>query len=65
MGRGPNEWIDSLSEQDIPAEVVDWENIIAVREDNGLSDESEHLDAVATIGEPPAAGGDRGTLTLV
>jgi hypothetical protein len=54
MDRGRNEWIDALSEQDIPAEVVDWSNIIADPDDEELSSEAGYLDAEATIGEPEA-----------
>lgn len=54
MDRGRNEWIDDLSEQDIPAEVVDWTNIIADPEDEELSADAGYLDAEATIGEPEA-----------
>ncbi|WP_179090436.1 hypothetical protein [Paenibacillus sp. FSL R7-0337] len=45
-------WSDALSEQDIPAEAVNWDNIIAGPEDAGL------LDADATIGELPAEDDD-------
>lgn len=54
MGKGYNEWSDMLSSQDIPAEVVNWENITASPEDSELSGDSEHLDADATIGDLPA-----------
>lgn len=47
-----NIWSDVLKEQDIPAEAVDWESIIAVPEDE-VDDDSEKLDAEGTIGEPP------------
>lgn len=47
-----NIWSDVLKEQDIPAEVVDWDNIISVPEDEVDAD-SEKLDAEDTIGEPP------------
>lgn len=54
MEDGRMEWSDMLSEQDIPAEVVDWESIIAIRDDSSL-DEAPYLDAEATIGEPDEA----------
>ncbi|ULO06640.1 hypothetical protein H1230_27210 [Paenibacillus sp. 19GGS1-52] len=47
-----NIWSDVLKEQDIPAEVVDWESIIAVPEDEFDAD-SEKLDAEEMIGESP------------
>ncbi|MNI88992.1 hypothetical protein D3C73_1463410 [compost metagenome] len=53
MDRGPNDWIDTLSEQDIPAEAVNWDEIIAdPDEEPGL--DAGYLDADATIGEPEA-----------
>ncbi|MNW60828.1 hypothetical protein D3C74_388490 [compost metagenome] len=54
MDRGRNEWSDALSEQDIPAEVVDWANIIADPDDELNMDAAGYLDADATIGEPEA-----------
>ncbi|WP_405175749.1 hypothetical protein MHI27_05115 [Paenibacillus sp. FSL H8-0261] len=45
-----NEWIDALSEQDIPATVVDWDSIIAPPEASEVSD-SEKLDAESTLEE--------------
>lgn len=54
MDRGRNDWLDALSEQDIPAEVVDWTNIVADPDDEGLSVDAGYLDAEATIGEPGA-----------
>ncbi|SDM39273.1 hypothetical protein [Paenibacillus jilunlii] len=53
MDRERNEWIDALSEQDIPAEVVDWESIVDSGEVDELPGDFERLDAEATIGEPP------------
>ncbi|MEK3875534.1 MULTISPECIES: hypothetical protein [unclassified Paenibacillus] len=47
-------WSDALSEQDIPAEAVNWDNIIADPEDAGLDEDAGLLDAGATIGELPA-----------
>ena len=44
------EWLDALSEQEIPATVVDWESIIAPPEASQVSD-SEKLDAERTIEE--------------
>ena len=46
-------WSDVLSEQDIPAEAVNWDNIIAGPEDAGLDEDAGLLDADATIGELP------------
>ncbi|MDH6372089.1 hypothetical protein M2444_003888 [Paenibacillus sp. PastF-3] len=43
-----NEWTDALSEQDIPAAVVDWDSIIAPPEASQVSD-SEKLDAERTL----------------
>lgn len=54
MDRGRNDWLDALSEQDIPAEVVDWANIVADPDDEGLGEDAGYLDAEATIGEPEA-----------
>ncbi|WP_162551042.1 hypothetical protein [Paenibacillus tepidiphilus] len=53
MDRTGNEWIDALSEQDIPADVVDWANIVAPETGEAYG-EAELLDAEDTIGEPPA-----------
>ncbi|MNC47998.1 hypothetical protein D3C76_342180 [compost metagenome] len=53
MDRGRNEWIDALSEQDIPAEAVDWESIVDTGADEEMPEASGRLDADATIGEPP------------
>lgn len=54
MEKGWNDWSDALSEQDIPAEVVDWENIVkSSDEDDELNGDSRRLDAESTIGEPP------------
>ncbi|MEK3795759.1 hypothetical protein MKX42_28840 [Paenibacillus sp. FSL R7-0204] len=47
-------WSDALSEQDIPAEAVNWDNIIADPEDAELDEDAGLLDADATIGELPA-----------
>jgi hypothetical protein len=55
MEKERNNWSDALSEQDIPAEAVDWESIIADPEEEELSGDAERLDAEATIGELPAA----------
>lgn len=46
-------WSDALSEQDIPAEAVNWDNIIAGPEDEDLDAEPGLLDAEATIGDLP------------
>ncbi len=54
MDRERNDWIDALSEQDIPAEVVDWESIVDTGKVDELPEDFERLDAEATIGEPPA-----------
>ncbi|QSF45857.1 hypothetical protein [Paenibacillus tianjinensis] len=54
MDRGRNEWSDALPRQDIPAEVVDWANIIADPDDELNIDAAGYLDADATIGEPEA-----------
>lgn len=51
-------WSDALAGQDIPAEAVDWENIIAGPEEEGMSEEAQRLDADATIGELPAEDED-------
>lgn len=48
MGMQGKEWMDALSEQDIPATVVDWESIMANSEDD-LDPDSEKLDAERTI----------------
>ncbi|WP_339317313.1 hypothetical protein [Paenibacillus sp. FSL R10-2734] len=45
-----NDWSDALSEQDIPATVVDWDSIIASPETSQVSD-SEKLDAESTLEE--------------
>lgn len=45
-----NEWSDALSEQDIPATVVDWDSIIAPPEDSQVSG-SEKLDPESTLEE--------------
>lgn len=55
MEKERNDWSDALSEQDIPAEAVDWENIIADPEDEELGGVAGLLDAGATIGELPSA----------
>lgn len=47
-----NIWSDVLKEQDIPAEVVDWESIIADPKEE-VDDDSEKLDAEDTLGESP------------
>ncbi|MEK4518231.1 hypothetical protein NSS64_23325 [Paenibacillus sp. FSL H8-0122] len=47
-------WSDALSKQDIPAEAVNWDNIIADPEAAGLDEDAGLLDASATIGELPA-----------
>ncbi|WP_187355143.1 hypothetical protein ['Paenibacillus yunnanensis' Narsing Rao et al. 2020] len=52
MERNGNEWVDALSEQDIPADVVDWANIVAPEAEEEVG-ESGLLDAGDTIGEPP------------
>ncbi|WP_042197977.1 hypothetical protein [Paenibacillus camerounensis] len=54
MDNGRKEWLDDLSEQDIPAEVVDWANIVADPAEDELGTEAGYLDADATIGEPEA-----------
>lgn len=54
MDQERNEWINALSEQDIPAEAVDWESIVETGEDEELPENFERLDAEATIGELPA-----------
>ncbi|WP_342564515.1 hypothetical protein NST84_04895 [Paenibacillus sp. FSL R7-0345] len=54
MDNGRKEWLDDLSEQDIPAEVVDWANIVGDPDDWGAGPESGYLDAEDTIGEPEA-----------
>ncbi|QUL55942.1 hypothetical protein KDC22_05200 [Paenibacillus tritici] len=58
MDKELNHWSDALSEQDIPAEAVQWENIIADPEDAGLDEAAALLDAEATIGELPAEDED-------
>ncbi|WNS41234.1 hypothetical protein [Paenibacillus sp. MMS20-IR301] len=45
-------WMDVLSGEDIPAEVVDWAGIIADPGEAELSEDAGLLDAEATIGEP-------------
>lgn len=57
MRDGRMDWSDALSEQDIPAEVVNWESIITTRDDSS-QDEVAYLDAEATIGEPSEADED-------
>ncbi|OKP74526.1 hypothetical protein A3842_20645 [Paenibacillus sp. P3E] len=54
MDQERNGWIDALSEQDIPAEAVDWESIVETGEDEELRENFDRLDAEATIGELPA-----------
>lgn len=54
MDKELNHWSDALSEQDIPAEAVQWENITSDPEDAGLDEAAGLLDAEATIGELPA-----------
>ncbi|MEK3713040.1 hypothetical protein [Paenibacillus sp. FSL R7-0333] len=54
MDKEHYQWSDALSEQDIPAEAVNWDNIIAGPEDAGLDEDAVLLDADATIGELPA-----------
>lgn len=54
MGKGRKEWLDDLSEQDIPAEVVDWAGIVADPDDTDSGPEAGYLDADDTIGEPEA-----------
>ncbi|ASA26072.1 hypothetical protein [Paenibacillus donghaensis] len=52
MGKRMNGWVDTLSEQDIPALAVDWERIVAVDDDPDESDaDAKRLDADATIGD--------------
>ncbi|NQX47387.1 hypothetical protein HQN87_18805 [Paenibacillus tritici] len=58
MDKELNHWSDALSEQDIPAEAVQWENIISDPEDAGLDEAAGLLDAEATIGELPAEDED-------
>jgi hypothetical protein len=58
MEQERNNWSDALSEQDIPAEAVDWENIITDPEEAELSGDAGLLDADATIGELPAKDED-------
>ncbi|QQZ63526.1 hypothetical protein JI735_14365 [Paenibacillus sonchi] len=53
MEKGWYDWSDALSEQDIPAEVVDWASIVEPGEEEALTEDSGRLDAEATIGEPP------------
>ncbi|UQZ35084.1 hypothetical protein C2I18_17065 [Paenibacillus sp. PK3_47] len=53
MGKGPSEWSGILSAQDIPAEAVNWYNIISSPEESEPDRDSGHLDADATIGELP------------
>ncbi|WP_340021612.1 hypothetical protein MHI24_21770 [Paenibacillus sp. FSL K6-1096] len=56
MDQAHYHWSDALSEQDIPAEAVNWENIIADPKNEELDAAPGLLDAEATIGEPPADG---------
>jgi hypothetical protein len=49
-----NGWIDALGAQDIPAEIVDWEAITAIDQEDTSGGEAEKLDAKHTIGEAPA-----------
>ncbi|MFF2019294.1 hypothetical protein [Paenibacillus sp. NPDC058177] len=53
MGKSWNEWSDSLSEQDIPAEVVDWNAVTSNTPENEDSADADKLDAEQTIGEVP------------
>ncbi|NUU63543.1 hypothetical protein [Paenibacillus agri] len=53
MGKSWNEWSDSLSEQDIPAEVVDWNAVTSNTPENEDSADGDKLDAEQTIGEVP------------
>lgn len=43
-----SDWSDALSEQNIPATVVNWDSIVAQTDDSEMSD-SEKLDAEATL----------------
>ncbi|WP_157764242.1 hypothetical protein [Paenibacillus riograndensis] len=54
MEKGWYDWSDALSEQDIPAEAVDWASIVEPGEEEALTEDSGRLDAEATIDEPPA-----------
>ncbi|WP_379154558.1 hypothetical protein [Paenibacillus sp. sgz5001063] len=47
MEQERNTWMDVLSEQDIPAEVVDWESIVKTGEDEESYDHVNPLDAEA------------------
>lgn len=58
MDKERNNWSDALSEQDIPAEAVDWESIIADPEEEELDGDAGLLDAEATIGELSAEDED-------
>ncbi|NOU83337.1 hypothetical protein GC101_31235 [Paenibacillus sp. LMG 31459] len=58
MEKERNNWSDALSEQDIPAEAVDWESIIAEPGEEELYGEAGLLDADATIGELSAEDED-------
>ncbi|MFF2911833.1 hypothetical protein [Paenibacillus sp. NPDC057934] len=53
MSKSWNEWSDILSEQDIPAEVVDWNAITTNTSENEDSVDGDKLDAEQTIGEVP------------
>ncbi|MFC3748916.1 hypothetical protein ACFORK_19590 [Paenibacillus sp. GCM10012306] len=54
MDKSWNEWSDALSEQDIPAEVVDWNAVTTSTPEHEESVEADKLDAEQTIGEVPA-----------
>ena len=49
-------WNDALSEQDIPAEAVNWQSVIAMPDEEELTAGAGQLDAEDTIGEPPDSG---------
>ncbi|OBZ08958.1 hypothetical protein A8L34_22695 [Bacillus sp. FJAT-27264] len=53
MDKSWNEWSDTLSEQDIPAEVVDWNAVTTNTPENDVSVDGDKLDAEQTIGEVP------------
>ncbi|WP_156123779.1 hypothetical protein [Paenibacillus sp. FSL R7-0273] len=54
MDEERKEWLDDLSEQDIPAEVVDWSGIVGDPDEEDSGPEAGYLDAEDTIGEPEA-----------
>lgn len=55
MEKEQHGWYDALSEQDIPAEAVNWQGITAAPDEEELSDSAGLLDVEDTIGEAPSS----------